>query len=273
MKKGTLLIGIALLATAFGVYILLQNNNGHNIKAVALNSSTEVITEAKADDKSVPTNITFEKGAFFYGIGTRFNSITKEQLLAARSFSDFIGDEHDQRIISYSALNVIILEDSEKTNLRVDGKGGDFTQAQLDFIKTLEYSTNLLVWAEYKEDSPWSGKIEESHWTPYLTIVPEQQATYSDGKNALIAYLMTNSKQAIDELSSNDYKPGKMYFTITKEGRLENVKTQSGSGYSDIDALLEKLLKDAPGSWQPATDSEGNKVAQELVFSFGNMGC
>ena len=273
MKKGTLLIGIALLATAFGVYTLLQINNDHTSEAVALSSSTETMAEAKVDDKAVPATITFEKGDFFYDIGSRFNSITKEQLFAARSFSDFIGDEHDQRIISYSALNVIILEDSEKTNLRVDGRGGDFTQSQLDFIKTLEYSTNLLVWAEYTEDSPWSGKIEESHWTPYLTIVPEQQATYSEGKNALLAYLMTNSKQAINELTSNDYKPGKMYFTITKEGRLENVKVHSSSGYSDIDALLEKLLKDAPGSWQPATDGEGNKVAQELVLSFGNMGC
>ena len=34
-----------------------------------------------------------------------------------------------------------------------------------------------------------------------------------------------------------------------------------------------KILNEVPGTWIPAKNSKGEKVDQELVVSFGLMGC
>jgi hypothetical protein len=34
-----------------------------------------------------------------------------------------------------------------------------------------------------------------------------------------------------------------------------------------------ELVKAIPGTWEAATNSNGDKVEQELVFSFGTIGC
>jgi hypothetical protein len=36
---------------------------------------------------------------------------------------------------------------------------------------------------------------------------------------------------------------------------------------------MTELITNFPGTWEPAENSKGEKVDQELVVSFGLMGC
>ncbi len=210
---------------------------------------------------------------FFYSVGNRFNSIKKEDLDNARSFSDFIGEDHAQRIVSYKSLSVIILEENKQTDIKETSDSGVLTAAQIELLRSSDYSTNLLIWADYREKNKETGVLEDSYWTPYLTIVPETQAVYGNGNDALINYLKENSKEETVKVQEDKLQPGKLYFTITKDGTISNVKVVATSGYPDVDNKLIELISKAPGTWEPAKNSKGEDVDQVLVISFGNMGC
>ena len=86
-------------------------------------------------------------------------------------------------------------------------------------------------------------------------------------------YLKVNSKDKTAIIKRDKLQPGKVRFTVTKEGSISNVKMISTSGYVSVDETLVELIKTIPGKWNPATNAEGEKVDQELIFLFGLEGC
>lgn len=116
-------------------------------------------------------------------------------------------------------------------------------------------------------------RLKHSDSTPYLTIVPEKQALYVNGMDALIDYLKESNKENTAIVRRNELKPGQLYFTVNKEGTISNTELITTSGYPYIDKMLAELITNAPGKWEPAENSKGEKVDQKLVLSFGAMGC
>lgn len=210
---------------------------------------------------------------FIYDVGPRFNAIKKGDLDNVRSFSDFIGEDHAQRIVSYKSLSVIILNGDKQTDTKETGNDGVLTAAQIKLLQSADYSTNILIWADYLEKNIETGQLEDSYWTPYLTIVPEKQATYVGGKYALMEYLNDNSEDVRANVEADKLRPAKLFFTVTKNGTIENVKLDRTSGYPLVDKTMIELITKAPGAWEPAENTKGEKVDQELVISFGLMGC
>lgn len=268
MKKKIIIFCAALIVLSITAFGFINRNDLETDQAETKKSNTITSVEQVAE---IVNNPSFPD--FFYDIGTRFNEIKKVKLDNARSFNDFIGEEHAQRIVSYKSLSVIILDDNKQTDIRETGTGDVLTPAQIKLLQSSNYSTNILIRAEYIEKNKETGKLEESYWTPYLTIVPEKQAEYMPGKEALIEYLKNYSRMETALVQEKKIKPGKIYFTVSKKGTISNVKLTATSGYSSIDELLMGLIIDVPGKWEPAENSKGEKVDQELVISFGNMGC
>ncbi|MBT8310966.1 MAG: hypothetical protein HKO72_02900, partial [Flavobacteriaceae bacterium] len=147
------------------------------------------------------------------------------------------------------------------------------TPDQIKFLKSVDYSTNLLVYADYVEKNKTTGEMYETHWTPYLTVVPEKQATYLDFSESFIDYLKVNLKPATTMLPDDQIKPGLLYFTVSKNGTISNTRIQNSSGFESLDEKLTELIEKAPGNWVPAKNSKGEQVDQELTVSFGKMGC
>ena len=115
--------------------------------------------------------------------------------------------------------------------------------------------------------------MEDSYSTPHLTIVPEKQATYSNGKDALKKFLKDNSKNTRSSVNPEKLQPAKLFFTVTKKGTIEHVKLDRSSNYPLVDKTMIELITKTPGTWEPAQNSKGEKIDQELVISFGLMGC
>ncbi|NND63574.1 MAG: hypothetical protein HKN48_10340 [Flavobacteriaceae bacterium] len=285
MKKSILLI-VTIGLLSFAAYSMFLRNDA--TKEVADNSLKEESTANSNDGTVVENSIVYtadEKSDvdynidyglspdFFLEVGPRLNTITKEELGKTTSFADFIAKEHAQSIVSYKTLDVILLDDTELTKTRVDGKGGNFSEEQLNFLKSFDYSTNILIWAEYTEKDQRTGLLQDNHWTPYLTIVPETQAEYKDGHEALLNYLTENTAEVSFELDKDKLKPGRIYFTITQDGKISNVKVNATCGFDSIDKLMINLIRFTSGKWESAKNAEGEKVNQDLVISFGRMGC
>jgi len=60
---------------------------------------------------------------------------------------------------------------------------------------------------------------------------------------------------------------------LLKIGTITNVKLDRTSGYLNMDKTMVELIKNTPGKWKQAENVKGENVDQELVVSFGMVGC
>ena len=265
MKKGILIFSAVLITLSLLVFGSLNNTDYKASKDI-------VIAEKTKATKKMDTRIFTD---FIYDVGTRFNPIKKADLDTLRSFDEIIGQEHTQRIIAYKSVTVILLKGDEKSNIREAGTTAVFNAKQLKLLQTFDYATNLMIWADYQEKNAETGIIEDTSWTPYLTIVPEKQATYAYGKEALMSFLKEKGKAAVAKanVDAKKLKPARLYFTVTKNGTVEKVKLDSSSNYPEIDDFIIELIQNTSNTWIPAENTNGEKVDQELIMYFGKMGC
>ena len=261
MKKRILVLSFIVVAVSIVVAKTYNSNE------------TVVFTEETSNEKTVKKNKIYTD--FIYEIGPRFTPITKSDLRALNTFSDYISEEHASRIVSFKSLQIMLVDGNKPSDERITGTDNKFTTDQLNFLHKLDYSTNFVMWADYTEKNNETGLIEDAYWTPYLTIVPEKQATYPHGIQALRDFLKENSQETRDiaNVESNKLQPAKLYFTVTKHGTIENIRLDRTSNYPTVDKKMIGLIQMTPGQWQPAENELGEKVDQELVVSFGLMGC
>ncbi|MCF8256005.1 MAG: energy transducer TonB [Flavobacteriales bacterium] len=209
-----------------------------------------------------------------YDLSSRFMmTVTKERLANARSIADLQLDAEIVPLVSYYSMRVSVLDGQMEDALNADGNSSAFNDAQLGLLRTVGYSKNILITADYQHLNSATGKLEFRQCTPYVTIVPEKAAEYEYGKAALVAYVKENARELALGLEADRLQGGRVTFTVTREGRLANVKLSSSSAHPDYDQRVLQLVSTLPGRWTPATDAQGLPVEQELVFFFGTMGC
>ncbi|MBO6606496.1 hypothetical protein [Psychroserpens sp.] len=244
-----------------------------SVEAIALSEISDneelVATVNPLDEKKDLMKST----GFIYSLKPRFNTITKSELKKATSFEDFIGQEHANRIIKYKRLSVILLDGDEQTDIQETGTSGTFNNKQLALLQSFDHSTNLLLWADYDEKFDFSEDLFAETWTPYLTIVPETQTTYSEGIETLLSEIQEQSKALWSKIDTDKLKPARLKFTISKDGTLQNILIDNSCGYGHIDEKMKTFILKSSGKWTPAKDENGNSVEQELVLSYGSMGC
>ena len=207
-----------------------------------------------------------------YKVESRFRTtVTKENLIKAKSIRDILPKEATQSIESFNNVKVAVLHDGKESIEK--GKSEGLNSAQIKLLQSTDYSTNIYIAADHKRKNDISGELEDDHLVYYMTIVPEKEAEYTNGHGALIEYLKENSKEKSVIIKQDQLKPGRVNFTVTKEGIIANVKLSSTSGYDSVDENLVEIIGHMPGKWEPATNSKGEKVDQELIFFFGLEGC
>ena len=86
--------------------------------------------------------------------------------------------------------------------------------------------------------------MEDSYLSPHLTVVPEKQAEYINGKQNLMNYLKDKSLEARANVQVDKLQPAKLYFTVTKTGTIENVTLDRSSNYLEVDKKMIELLKE-----------------------------
>lgn len=263
MKKNAIIISFVLITLSLTAYGLLNGENPEPAETHNLNYEYPV--QVISEDKSYPN--------IFYGIGPRFNGITKTEIDQLETFDDYIGEEHASRIMSYKSMSVILLDDNQRTNERITCQSGNFNSQQKEFMNNLDYSTNFMIWADYVEKNQENGVSEDAYWTPHFTVIPEKQAMYITGEDALLDFVRSKSYEFVISLDQAALKPAKLYITISDEGIITNTQLKASSGFPELDAKMDELIRNLPDNWTPAEDRFGEKIEQTLVFSYGKLGC
>ena len=268
MKKSITYFGTLLLLVSFAACDFNSNKN--------LQKEMPVYKEGDAIALNVPTKQEANKkisADFIFDVGPRFNSIKKSDIASATAFRDFIAEEHANRIVNYTNVSVILLDGDQKTDIKETGTEGDFNEAQLKMLRAADYTTNLLIWADYSEKSFETGTLQNSTWTPYISIVPEKQAAYAGGKDVLKKLLEKATEEDRKNVDPEKLQPAELFFTVTKNGTIKNVHLNRTSGYPAVDEKMIELINEYPENWTPAENVKGEKVDQVLVVSFGLRGC
>ncbi|MFT4848278.1 MAG: hypothetical protein ACI83B_000807 [Sediminicola sp.] len=269
MKKNILILSGVLVTFSLLAYGVIDSKDSVTDQEIASNIVLNPV------DKEIKENFNVKAYPdFAYDVGSRFMStITKEDLHKAKSLLDFLPKEQTDPVFRYKSVSVIILDDFRQTDKREIGYSEVLTDAQIKLLQSTDYSTNFLIRADFQEMSSDVNHLVNNYFTPHMTVVPENEAVYVNGKDALIDYLKENSKEKTTIVNEKKVKSGKIFFTVTKEGDISNVNLTSTSGYPSIDLYMIELIKSIPGAWEAASNSIGQKVDQELVFSFGTIGC
>ena len=189
-----------------------------------------------------------------------------------RSIEDLIEDGGLHKMTSVTLSRLTLFEHESLTSKKMESNESELSKAQLDFLSTFEYSTNFEARIEFKEKDEL-GNINMNYRTPYLTVVPEQQAEYSKGEEQLLLYLQDNIQNELMGVIESKLQPAKLFFTITPNGSIKQIDVQRSSGYDRIDNRLKELIKSTEKDWKSARNSLGIPVEQELVVSYGALGC
>jgi len=210
----------------------------------------------------------------FYDVGSRYGTtVTKEVLDKARSLLDIVPENPDRTTVSYYSVSITILDDNRQIVYSEAGETPLLNPAQVKLIQSVDYSTNILFRADYQEKNKETGELEDSYTTPHITIVPEKQAVCTIDKEELITYVKENTREFAAIVKEEELQPGKVTFSINREGKVTDATLTSTSGYSAFDQKMVEVVSGMPGTWEPATNAKGENVVQKFVFSFGIIGC
>lgn len=266
MKKSILILCVALTILSLTAYGYINMNDFETDQEKSF-VNEDIPNEA---EKNTKKEIFID---FIYDVGPRFGPIKKDLVDNAKTIDAFFDEEQIQAIFSLNSVSIIMIIDDKQSDIRETGNSFELTDAQIKLLQASNYSSSFLIRAEYQQKNKETGELEYSYSTPHLTIVPEKQATYVNGKDELKKYLKENSEESRVNVDPDKLKPAKLYFTVTKEGTIKNIKLDRSSGYPEVDKKMIELISKAPGKWLPAENIKGEKVEQELVVSFGLMGC
>ena len=215
---------------------------------------------------------------FVYSVDSKFDAtITKENLQKAKTVVDIVPKRAEWSKVSFMNMKVTVIQEDE--DIFESGENGTLNKAQLALLKTADYSSSFFLYGKGKRKNGGPEGLKDNtenkfDFAYYLTVVPEKEAEYRPGHEALNAFLKNKGEKAIKGIiKKNKLAPGRLHFTISKSGAVKNISVDLTCGYSSVDEKMIELIKNTNGKWNPATNSKGEPVEQELFFFFGKKGC
>jgi hypothetical protein len=271
MKKQIFIYSTLALAAFLTAYGFISDSNAQVVSAKG--NSTDYSSSCNAVAAFVAPDFVAMKTEFFYDMGPRFRPMKKSYLNKAASVSEFLEPQELERFNTFKKISVIKIKPDYSTERRVDVLGTEFSEDQLEFIRSLEYSDSFYIKAYYEGHSNVTGLEENDYFSPHFTVAPEKSAKYSEGMAALLDHFRVNNAELTKSLDQNKLMPAKLFLTVNGSGEVENVYLKHSCGFDQIDERMIKLAKNLPGKWEAAENESGEKVDQELVISYGLVGC
>lgn len=266
MKKNILIICLGIVGLSLMAFSYVKWNNKTIAETPSANS--DLLSDMLLDKQyGIEDN-------FVYNIDSRFiENITKEDLHSATSIKEIYPEEATRPEDVYSQVEVSIINNLGDVLVSEFGHGEALNDAQRKLLKTVDYANNIKIKADYGGLTAMVTNNHVNHIIYYISVLPEHEATYKNGHDTLMEYLRERSAEDIADIDQNVLRPGRLSFTVSKNGNVENVVLESTSGIDKLDTAMSKYVAAIPGEWNPATNGIGENIDQEFVFFFGKQGC
>lgn len=202
--------------------------------------------------------------------GTYTRSIKKERLNEAISMSDISPGYPSSWITDYTSTSLTATTNGQ--TLTACGLNENLTAEQIGLLKTADLGTDIVVDIRYKYMNSVTNNMDDRKMYFTMTVVPEIEAEYSGGYDALMKYLEVNAINKLPESNAESFPAVVIKFTVNEKGEIDNAQVSLTSSDPEIDKILLKAINKMP-KWKPAENSKGLKVKQDFQFSIGMNGC
>jgi len=266
MRNANIILFVKSTTLTLLILCLISCNNTTTTDESKLSNSADIALV----DSNIETTPKMTLPDLYYGVDTRFAAVKKSDIDKETTIYAFLNEGEKQQIAQVNSVDLIIIKNNQHSNIREYGESENLTDRQLKLLKSTDYFSHFKLKTIFKEKNTKNSKLEEHWFGPYITVVPEKQAKYVDGKEALLTYLKENSIDDMNIITNKKLGAIKISFIVTKEGNVSNViHDVMTTGYASIDQKLIELVKNIPGHWIPAENSNGEKMDYEFVFTFG----
>ncbi|MCE4566366.1 energy transducer TonB [Maribellus sp. CM-23] len=240
-------------------------------------------TTTQANTVSSPTTASFNAQPYSFSSARVINynlnysvrgkhnrPITRQALSQASSLIDIIPHYPNNWIAQYESVEISGVQDG--VAIKATGENDILNSKQKKLLQSTAINNDFSITVNYKTENSLSGNLEAKQMNVSFTVIPEQEAQFSQGYENLIAYLKENSNKTVSHFKSEELQTMFIFFEVTEEGKVSDVRLAKTSGFSEVDNLLLELISQMPG-WTPAKDATGKKVKQKFEFALGNSDC
>lgn len=199
--------------------------------------------------------------------GKHNNSIKRDKLANAKTMSDIMANYPVLWITSYKSVELSVTCNGK--TIKTYSENEVLTEEQKSLLSMADISTDIVININYNCKNAVTDKIESSKMHYVTTVVPEVEAEYISGAEALKQYLKENAIDIISAKKSNETIRALVKFVVSEDGKITNIELTKTSGNQDYDKLLVETLTKMP-KWKPAANAKGEKVKQSFEFSLNS---
>jgi TonB family protein len=197
-------------------------------------------------------------------------SIKKAKLEHANSISDYIDGYATNWIKDYKSVEIMTTVNG-KTK-KATGSNETLNSEQKNLLISADAASDIITNVHYNYINSVTGKVQDKMISITLTLVPDVEASYTEGDQKMKKYLKANVLDKLQGLNTEDIQDSQAMFTINEEGEIINAKVIKSTGDSGIDLIMLNALRNM-SKWKPAENSNGIKVRQDFKLSLGKDGC
>jgi len=212
-------------------------------------------------------------GPFHFSLGSRFIATkTPTQLASALRVYDLIPPEAYWQTFE---LNYVELQEWSRDSMTWTGNSVQLTEEMRNALGGFPISSNFRIAGTAKGELRHPPGRQPFEVVYYVTVVPETEAKHPLGLEGFAQAVRDASKAFIASATVDPYavQSGRLSFEIDQTGQLTQLVLESSCGYLELDTLIASVVKEVPGSWEPARNASGIPVRQTFHLTFGSLGC
>ncbi|HMG15271.1 MAG TPA: energy transducer TonB [Saprospiraceae bacterium] len=201
--------------------------------------------------------------------GTYANAVKKEKITDAKTMSDIIPYYPASWIMKYNSAEIVVTTGGK--TLKAEAKDYQLDSAQTNLLNTATLGSDISINIDYEYKNAVTDNTETGTMNYSTTVIPEIEADYIGGHEALMEYIKKNGIDKIPEKDPKHAIEASIRFTVNEVGEISNAKISRASDDPKTDNLLLDIINKMP-KWRPAENSKGIRVKQEFVFNVSNRG-
>ncbi len=275
MSRKALILGSLVLVMGMVTIASVVNRTKNNVtcespevdKNAECNSTEEYkIDIVKAEETKPKRNYS---SLWFNLRGLQTRSVTQLEMGEAKELNDIYKNYPKNWIDKYVSVQLSAI--TKEDTIVATGLNNIFNTSQRELLVNTPLNAILNVRVSYLMKNSITEKYDSQEMVLNLTVVPEHQAVFKRGMAGLQDYMKQYDTLIRTLENFEDPTQTRVWFTVNKQGEVEDVRLTGTSGDTYLDETALRLVRDMP-LWSPAINN-GQVVEQEYEFTLGFPGC
>lgn len=271
MKRIVFVVALGIAIVGLTAFVFAIRVDVGDIKRPASENTTRTGMVASLPGKSLDLSKIYAPNTdiSFRVRGKNERPVTKQKLTGAITLNDIFDHYPDNWINLYESVEI-----STEINGEIEKASGSnkvLSKEQKRILHSAEIANNIKVLVNYKVKNYQTGHFEDKQLNYIMTVIPEKEAEYKGGYDKLIRYFREKSTSEIAAIKTGQLETAYIQFTVTEKGEISDIDLKKTSGSSQIDKLMFELIREMP-EWNPAENSNGEKVSQNFEFALAVPG-